>query len=237
MIHRFMELMEVGVDWVLYLLIALSIVMVALAIERAIILVKRKGRLSQLQRLVQQLLEGDSNAEELIREDSSVTALIAWGLLRHREMSPEALQEIADGLMIEQRARLEKRLGYFATLGSNAPFIGLFGTVLGIVKAFADLAQADVTGPQVVMAGISEALVATAVGIGVAIPCLVLFNVFKGRVRDTMRDAEVLVKMIMAHRMECAVTSLMQKTEPETSGPSRPKGGNSWQQNCRTTTK
>jgi len=220
-----MELMEVGVEWVLYLLIVLSILMVAIAIERAVILVKRRGRLSRLRLLVQQLLEGDSDAEELIHQDGSVPAFIAGTLLQRGDMSPEALQEMADGLMIEQRARLEKRLDFFATAGSNAPFIGLFGTVLGIVKAFADLAEADVTGPQVVMAGISEALVATAVGIGVAIPCLVLFNVFKGRVRDTMRDAEVLIKMVMAHRVERTVASLMLKAEPETLGLAGTEGG------------
>ena len=85
------------------------------------------------------------------------------------------------------RLELERHLGILGTLGNNAPFIGLFGTVLGIIKAFADLAQQPGRrGAAAVMAGISEALVATAVGLLVAIPAVVAFNIFQGRVRRTM---------------------------------------------------
>jgi biopolymer transport protein ExbB len=68
------------------------------------------------------------------------------------------------------------------TLGNNAPFIGLFGTVLGIIRAFADLAVANKAGTNTagtVMAGISEALVATAVGLFVAIPAVLAYNIFQ----------------------------------------------------------
>ena len=86
-----------------------------------------------------------------------------------------------------ERLALEKRLGILGTLGNNAPFIGLFGTVLGIIKAFADLAQNQgPAGRRWSCAGISEALVATAVGLLVAIPAVIAYNIFQGRVRRTM---------------------------------------------------
>ena len=209
MIEKMMTLMQVGVEWVLYLLILLSVLMVGFAIERAWLMVRRRGNLSRLRKLAEGALRGDETALNALRSDGSAPAEILCSVMEHKGMAPEALQEMMDGLIIEQRSLLERRLDFFATVGSSAPFIGLFGTVLGIVKAFADLSVAESTGPQVVMAGISEALVATAVGLGVAIPSVVLFNVFKGRVRDTMRDAEVLLKIVMARWVDDAVSVMV----------------------------
>ena len=91
------------------------------------------------------------------------------------------------------------RLGILGTLGNNAPFIGLFGTVLGIIKAFADLAKNQgAAGRPVVMRGISEALVATAVGLLVAIPAVIAYNIFQGRVRRTMRRIDTMAHLILS---------------------------------------
>src|SRR6185295_6841508 len=95
------------------------------------------------------------------------------------------------------RIDLERHLGILGTLGNNAPFIGLFGTVLGIIRAFADLAQNQGGGATVVMRGISEALVATAVGLMVAIPAVIAYNVFQGRVRRTMGRIDIMAHLIL----------------------------------------
>jgi biopolymer transport protein ExbB len=84
------------------------------------------------------------------------------------------------------------------TLGNNAPFIGLFGTVLGIIKAFSDLAENTQGGADVVMAGISEALVATAVGLIVAIPAVIAFNYFNRRVRAVTTATDDLAHTILS---------------------------------------
>lgn len=215
MIHRLMNMMEMGVEWVLYLLLALSVLTLALALERVWFLFRRRGRRPGLRPLVPALLRGETEAGARVRTEQSVPARVLAAMLDHRDLSPEALQEVVDGVLLEQRGDLEKRLDFFATVGSNAPFIGLFGTVLGIVRAFADLASAETTGPQVVMAGISEALVATAVGLGVAIPALVLFNLFKGQTRNTLREAEALSKIVMADRVERAVAALAAPNAPD----------------------
>jgi biopolymer transport protein ExbB len=91
-----------------------------------------------------------------------------------------------------------RNLAFLGTLGNNAPFIGLFGTVLGIIKAFHDLAGNQAGGVAVVMAGISEALVATAVGLLVAIPAVVGFNTFNRRVRKAIANVDSLAHVVLA---------------------------------------
>jgi len=81
---------------------------------------------------------------------------------------------------------LEKRLGILATFGNNAPFIGLFGTVLGIMQAFHDLGNSSQFGVKVVMEGISEALVATAMGLFVAIPSVIAYNYFVRKIKTIL---------------------------------------------------
>src|SRR5581483_10425719 len=96
--------------------------------------------------------------------------------------STEVLNELAQDAVVRARLAWERNLSILATIGSNAPFVGLFGTVLGIIKAFHDLSQQGNTGASMVTAGISEALVATAVGLLVAIPAVVAFNIFQRKV-------------------------------------------------------
>ena len=86
--------------------------------------------------------------------------------------------------------------------GSNAPFIGLFGTVLGIIKAFADLANATDEAASSVMAGISEALVATAIGLLVAIPAVVLYNYFKQRIKNNMATLQSMSHLFLSRLKE-----------------------------------
>jgi biopolymer transport protein ExbB len=138
----------VGAHWVLYLLIALSVVSVGIMIERAIFFARRRADARQL--------------------SAELAQLLAAGQVDQARL----LVAAQDGM--EERALAERRLLFLGTLGNNAPFIGLFGTVLGIIKAFHDLSLGDPTkaaaSAQVVMSGVSEALVATAVGLAVALP-------------------------------------------------------------------
>ncbi len=87
---------------------------------------------------------------------------------------------------IQLKLLLEKRLGILATFGNNAPFIGLFGTVLGVMKAFHDLGVSNEFGVRVVMEGISQALVATALGLFVAIPCVIAYNYFVRKIKTIL---------------------------------------------------
>ena len=90
-------------------------------------------------------------------------------------------------------------MSFLATIASNAPFIGLFGTVLGIIRSFKDLSGNISEASSAVMAGIAEALIATAVGLLVAIPAVVAFNYFKGKVKRAMNNTHLLSKVLLSH--------------------------------------
>ena len=102
-----------------------------------------------------------------------------------------AVEEAMGAETARLRLMQDKFLAYLGTLGNNAPFIGLFGTVLGIIKAFHDLSLNATGGASAVMSGISEALVATAVGLFVAIPAVVAYNYFLREVKKNITGAEI----------------------------------------------
>lgn len=107
------------------------------------------------------------------------------------------------GAIVRYRPPYERYLAFLGTLGNNAPFVGLFGTVIGIIKAFANLAvgaaEGKAAGSSVVMAGISEALVATAVGIFVAIPAVVAFNGYNRWLKTIVARTNALGHAVIAH--------------------------------------
>ena len=175
-------------EWVLWLLIGLSIASVAIMVER--------DRNSELNRLLD-IGDYAGAAELLARYDSLETNVTLFGLREYRK-GPDAVEDLLAGAETRERLRYQARLSFLATVGSNAPFIGLFGTVLGIIRAFKDLSgnMADASGT--VMAGISEALIATAVGLLVAIPAVIAYNVFIGKVKDVAANGELLSKTLLS---------------------------------------
>jgi len=110
-------------------------------------------------------------------------------LLSGLSRSGRSKEEVNEAMELAGRRellKLEKSLGILGTIGSTAPFIGLFGTVLGIIRAFSDLAIAQGASPAAVADGIAEALIATAAGLFVAVPAVVAYNYF---VRSASRHA------------------------------------------------
>jgi biopolymer transport protein ExbB len=96
------------------------------------------------------------------------------------------------------RRTAERNLIILGTLGNNVPFIGLFGTVLGVIKAFDDLKRTTADSASLVMAGIAEALVATAIGLLVAIPAVVAYNYFNRRLRVVLGGADEVAHAVLA---------------------------------------
>ena len=115
------------------------------------------------------------------------------------KITNEILTQLAQDAVVRARLAWDKNLHILATIGNNAPFVGLFGTVLGIIKAFHDLSEQTGTGPQTVTSGISEALVATAVGLLVAIPAVIAFNLFQRRVKSGLLQAEALKSFLIGN--------------------------------------
>lgn len=195
-----------GAEWVLYLLVILSVISVAIMIERAVFFAKRRVDVKRLAEELGALLDKtdvDGATRLLDARDGMESHVVATGL-RSVRLGGAAVRDLMAGELVRQRTRFEARLIFLGTLGNNAPFIGLFGTVLGIIKAFRDLSLADpgaaATGgnASVVMAGISEALVATAVGLAVALPAVVAFNYFKSLVKNAISNTETLSKTLTA---------------------------------------
>ena len=188
-----------GSEWVLWLLVFLSVLSVAVMVERGIAM---SGRLRDFESLSEKLhkalASGDVKvARALLGDGRSPEARVALVGLDELPRGSNAAVEAMSSARARERLNLEKHLGVLGTLGNNAPFIGLFGTVLGIIKAFADLAKNQGGGATVVMAGIADALVATAVGLLVALPAVVAFNIFQGRIRRTMGRVDTLAHLIL----------------------------------------
>lgn len=194
---RLLSFTLLGAGWVLWLLVGLSVLSVAVTLERAAYFLARRigSKFSELMQLTQagnlaaaaRLATGDSLEAEVVR---AAQAAASGGR--------EAVEQTTAACVERKRIEYEQRLFILGTLGNNAPFIGLFGTVLGIIRAFADLSLAGKGGAQVVMSGISEALVATAVGLFVAIPAVLAFNIFQRLLRGSVGRANALRLAIAA---------------------------------------
>ncbi|MEX1368820.1 MAG: MotA/TolQ/ExbB proton channel family protein [Nannocystaceae bacterium] len=196
--EEFLKFSLLGAEWVLWLLVVLSVLSVYVMIERVLFFRGVSGADTEIRRsLISKLAEGDrSGAAKAVKDASGPGGRMVREMLEQAEYGGEAIDAAMNAVRPEERGRLEKNLSFLGTLGANAPFIGLFGTVLGIIKAFKDLAESGFKAggdtSTEVMAGISEALVATAVGLLVAIPAVVAYNIFQRRVKRTMGEAESL---------------------------------------------
>ncbi|MEK7286988.1 MAG: MotA/TolQ/ExbB proton channel family protein, partial [Elusimicrobiota bacterium] len=124
---------------------------------------------------------------------------IARAAILNRARPKNQIEDLVSAVRIEERLKIENYLGILGTLGNTAPFIGLFGTVVGIIKAFHDLALSGSGGPSVVAAGISEALVATAGGLAVAIPSVMCYNYFLRQVKNLSIAMEATQKRISVY--------------------------------------
>lgn len=201
---KFLELSAVGSEWILWILVGLSVVSVALMIERLIFYAGVQGRDSALVRsLHAALADRDlAKAQELLKNSPGPGARIAAQMLETSQRGAGSMAAIMAAVRPGEKLRLERNLNFLGTVGSNAPFIGLLGTVLGIIETFRAIERSGVVGSaeysNAVMAGIYEALVATAVGLIVAIPAVIAFNFFQRRVKALLGEADALANMVLA---------------------------------------
>ncbi len=200
LVQRLLSLPVFRSEWVLWLLLALSLLSVAVMVERWLFYRRRKLDFEALKDDFAKTLDKgdfDAAAKLLAKHDALETNVTLAGL-RGYEKGPESVEELIAGAMGRGKAEYERRLSILATLASNCPFIGLFGTVLGIVRSFKEMSKDIANASAGVMAGIAEALIATAVGLLVAIPAVVAYNVFKGMVKDATTNTDSLTRVLMA---------------------------------------
>lgn len=178
-----------GVEWVLYLLILLSVLSLAVIFERWLFYFRRRVAPDVARRLVCGSTEGlPADCMEVI---VAKTIIDGDRNFIDREDAESALETEVR----KQKARYEKGLTFLATLGNNAPFIGLLGTVLGIMAAFFVLSDVGETAEknELLMTAISEALVATAMGLIVAIPAVMFYNIFRRKVSAAVEQTKEIV--------------------------------------------
>jgi biopolymer transport protein ExbB/TolQ len=180
---------------VIIILLLQSVYIIAIGIERMLTYNRAKAESRQYAPKVAQALK-NSNLEEAINisdrhKNSHLAMVVSSGLKEftaHQGNSDisgeemEASKRAAQRAIAVKTAELKRGLSGLATVGSTAPFVGLFGTVVGIIGAFVALAQTENAGIGAVGGAIAEALVATAFGIAVAVPAVWLFNYFTNKV-------------------------------------------------------
>jgi biopolymer transport protein ExbB len=191
-VETFVDFALLGAAWVLWLLVGLSILSIGVMIDRAlwfrrrdldtedfIVAVRRAWRAGQLEELMRQH-----------RGSSSVPVRVALAGLAERGQGADAMAEAMQAERTRWRKAGENHLIILGTLGNNAPFVGLFGTVLGIIGALHVLSGDASAGDTAVMGELSEALVATAIGLLVAIPAVIAYNLFQRRLKVILSSAD-----------------------------------------------
>ncbi len=187
---------------VLYLLIALTFVSLGLIVERYLKLNKLAKQSAQQREILEEAMSQVkiSNLEDVKLDPTSLEGrVMTYGFEHLKQNGLKGLSETFDTFIKFQQPKLEQSLAFLATVGSNAPYIGLFGTVLGIMKSFHDLANSTNAGQQTVMSGISAALIATAAGLLVAIPNIVAFNYFQKQVKAIIGSVESCKDIMIAY--------------------------------------
>lgn len=181
-----LDLSRGGGEWVLYLMLGLSVWATATIVERWWTYRRELPKLSAF----------SAQSDPSLAEGTGLDDLVGW-----LQSTPDRSEEATEARIRQAFGRLRRELldrtGLLGTLGANAPFIGLLGTVLGIIEAFAELGL-EGGGPDMVMGGIAEALVATGMGLLVAIPCVLAYNRFSSRVSLTLEAAEETVRLVAA---------------------------------------
>jgi biopolymer transport protein ExbB/TolQ len=201
-----------GAGWVMWLMIGLSVISVAIMLERGWFYWSLRDDVAKLARELRERLRADdlAGAKKLLEASPSAEAAVVVAGLIEADRGSKAADEAMQGASALQRMKLERRLAFLGTLGNNAPFIGLFGTVIGVVQAFEALGrqgattaaatqEGALTAPTEVMAAIAEALVATAVGLAVAIPAVAMYNFYQRLSRSILANTDALSHVLLSH--------------------------------------
>ena len=200
------ELFKAG-GAVLILLICLSIYSLSVMIERFFKYRRTINKSRRLMSFLRKTLSSEGICPKIfdacrVKGYSNVPAArLTLNLLKSDRSDLSELNEIANTIIDWEASQLSRKLSALATLASTTPFIGLFGTVLGVMRAFSDLSLASGAGASVVAKGISEALINTAAGLFVAVPALVAYNYFLSKVNFFTKDLEYLAQELISAKI------------------------------------
>lgn len=200
--QAFEKLALVDMSWVVWVLVFMSVLSVAIMFERVVFFwrwakVSHEEALSKLQAVLESR-DYARGAREFASLRGTSPAVLAAGLEKVGA-GAGAAEEAMLGVLAREKLQLERYLTFLGTVGNSAPFLGLFGTVTGLIKSFYQLAQTQTPDMKVVMFGVTEALVTTALGLIVAIPAVIANNAFRRRIRGILTQAEELARILLSH--------------------------------------
>jgi biopolymer transport protein ExbB/biopolymer transport protein TolQ len=200
-VQSLLKISLLGATWVLYVLLGLSVISIGATFERVLFFRKNKNAGKDLDdALAKALYANDYPAvKRALDESPSLEASILREALRWKKGGPAAVNDGLESALGRARHDLDRGATLLGTLGNNAPFVGLFGTIIGVIEAFSHLgASAQGAGMAKVMGGIAEALIATGVGIFVAIPAVVAYNIFQKKAGEIEGHAQSLARLVTA---------------------------------------
>jgi len=198
--EQFVAFAQLGAEWVLWLLIGLSIISVGIMIDRALWFRSKDIDTERFSREVRGAFERDEleRLEAKYKDDAAVPVRVALRGIAERTRGPEAVAEAMQSERIRWRNAGDRNLIVLGTLGNNVPFIGLFGTVLGVINAFENLRLKTAEAEDRTLDLIAEALAATAFGLLVAIPAVIAFNYFTRKMKVLLGSADEAAHTVMA---------------------------------------
>jgi len=193
------QLIKVG-GFTMVLLLAASVLSIAIILERLIAyrLKSRIRRKDFMLKIRHELKKGKLNpAIETCKDTNTPFAKVVYAGLSFFDCSEKEISNNMERQIIIETTILERLTSVIGTIGSVSVYVGLFGTVLGIIRAFHDISMSGSGGISVVISGISEALACTAAGLCVAVPAVIAYNYFMKKVDDFIKDMELAASEAM----------------------------------------
>lgn len=199
-VAAFMNFANLGAAWVMWLMLGMALVLTLFVVERFVLFFRTRVDAPAIGRaLVDHLERGEiEQARQLVARGFAMEERVIADGLSAWERGSRAVEQIMKSSVERERQRFERFVGTMGTLGSNAPFVGLLGTVIGIVLSFKQLAADPKGGMAVVGPGIAEALASTAVGLLVAIPAVMAFNAFRAAMAKRLGNVEFLSGIVLS---------------------------------------
>src|SRR5665647_3142667 len=196
----FIDFAQLGADWVLWLLIALSVLSIGVMIDRYLWFRSRDTDTETFTRELRGAFDRDEieRLETKYKDHPAIPIQVGLRGLAERGRGPEAVAEAMHGERARWRRGADRNLMVLGTLGNNVPFIGLFGTVLGVINAFQNLTVKTAEAEAQTLGAIAGALVATAVGLLVAVPAVIAFNFFTRKLKIIMGGADEVAHTVLS---------------------------------------
>ncbi|MBC86214.1 MAG: tolQ protein [Bdellovibrionaceae bacterium] len=199
--ESFFAIGQYGHEVTLWILIALSVTSLSVIIERYITYMGIRRNSEKVAERIREIVKtNDKEKVNHLSEDWNTLEgrALDYGLRHIKENGTEGLEDFFELYSKSEQPQLEKSLNFLATVGSNAPFIGLLGTVFGVMESFQALSEAG-GEPSAVMAGIAQALVATAIGLMVAIPAVIAYNYFQKQLNQVNNSLDSVKDLLMTY--------------------------------------